>query len=130
MQADGGRPPAAASHDHDPQRPPGGIRADRPRTSTGSGGEAATRRPRPPSLEFLRLNDATENRVMTRRRRALRSRHVQAFPARAFPAGYGSSNAIEPLSSSDFRLEMIFGQPPDTAVMSFEGSRSIVWVME
>src|SRR5215831_18143981 len=25
---------------------------------------------------------------------------------------------------------MTFGQPPDTASMSFEGSRSMVWVME
>jgi hypothetical protein len=25
---------------------------------------------------------------------------------------------------------MTFGQPPDTAAMSFEGSRSMVWVME
>src|ERR1700683_2141789 len=37
---------------------------------------------------------------------------------------------MEPVSSRDFRLEMIFGQPPDTAVMSPEGSRSMVWVME
>ncbi len=25
---------------------------------------------------------------------------------------------------------MTFGQPPDTASMNFEGSRSMVWVME
>src|SRR5262245_39625189 len=37
---------------------------------------------------------------------------------------------MEPDSSRDFRLEMIFGQPPDTASMNFEGSRSMVWVME
>src|SRR5579863_6840575 len=37
---------------------------------------------------------------------------------------------MEPVSSRDFRFEMIFGQPPDTAAMNFEGSRSIVWVME
>src|SRR5579885_3402066 len=37
---------------------------------------------------------------------------------------------IAPVSSSDFRLEMILGQPPDTAPISFEGSRSIVWMME
>src|SRR5271170_5521176 len=37
---------------------------------------------------------------------------------------------MEPLSSRDFRLEMIFGQPPDTASMNFEGSRSMVWVIE
>src|SRR5262249_9572027 len=43
---------------------------------------------------------------------------------------YGSSRAMEPVSSRDFRLEMIFGQPPETAAMNFEGSRSIVWVME
>ena len=32
-----------------------------------------------------------------------------------------SFRTIEPVSSSDFRLEMIFGQPPDTAPISFEG---------
>ena len=37
---------------------------------------------------------------------------------------------MEPVSSRDFRLEMIFGQPVDTAAMNFEGSRSIVWLME
>src|SRR5215469_13502727 len=37
---------------------------------------------------------------------------------------------MEPLSSRDFRLEMIFGQPPDTASMKFECSRSMMWVME
>src|SRR5262249_59349185 len=37
---------------------------------------------------------------------------------------------MEPVSSRDLRLEMIFGQPPDTATISFEGSRSIEWVME
>ena len=40
--------------------------------------------------------------------------------------GYGSCRAIEPVSSRDFRLERIFGQPPDTAAMNFEGSCSIV----
>ena len=39
-------------------------------------------------------------------------------------------NAIEPVSSRDFRLEMIFGQPPETASMSFEDSRSMVCVKE
>src|SRR6185312_17300391 len=42
----------------------------------------------------------------------------------------GSFSTTDPVSSSDFRLEMIFGQPPDTAVISFEGSRSMVWMME
>src|SRR5271165_2984021 len=37
---------------------------------------------------------------------------------------------VEPVSSRDFRLEMTFGQPADTAAMNFEGSRSMVWVME
>src|SRR5262249_42230984 len=37
---------------------------------------------------------------------------------------------MEPFSSRDLRLEMTFGQPPDTASMNFEGSRSMVWVME
>ena len=36
----------------------------------------------------------------------------------------------EPVSIRDFRLEMTFGQPPDTASINFEASRSIVWVME
>ena len=36
---------------------------------------------------------------------------------------------MEPVSSRDLRLETTFGQPPDTAAMNFEGSRSIVWVM-
>jgi hypothetical protein len=30
---------------------------------------------------------------------------------------------VEPVSSRDFSLEMIFGQPPDTAAMNFEGWR-------
>src|SRR5512147_2031262 len=37
---------------------------------------------------------------------------------------------MEPVSNRDFRLEMTFGQPPDTAAMKFEGSRSMLWVME
>src|SRR5579883_2667014 len=37
---------------------------------------------------------------------------------------------MEPVSSRDFRLEMTFGQPPDTAPMSFEDSQSMVWVIE
>jgi hypothetical protein len=41
-----------------------------------------------------------------------------------------SIRTIEPVSSSDFRLDTIFGQPPDTAPISFEGSRSIVCMME
>lgn len=44
--------------------------------------------------------------------------------------GYGSCRAVEPVSSRDFRLAMTLGQPPDTAAMNFEGSRSMVWVME
>src|SRR5260370_25004572 len=44
--------------------------------------------------------------------------------------GYGSCRAVEPVSIRDFRLEMTFGQPPDTAAINFEGSRSMVWVME
>ena len=39
-------------------------------------------------------------------------------------------NNAEPVSSRDIRLEMTFGQPPDTASINFEGSRSMVWVME
>ncbi len=37
--------------------------------------------------------------------------------------------ATSPVSSSDFRLERIRGQPPDMAVMSLDSSRSISWVM-
>jgi len=37
--------------------------------------------------------------------------------------------AIAPVSSSDFRLDMIRGQPPDTAVISFESARSISCVI-
>src|SRR6202008_1532765 len=36
---------------------------------------------------------------------------------------------MEPVSSRDFKLEMTFGQPPDTASINFEGSRSMLWVM-
>src|ERR1700751_2393463 len=36
----------------------------------------------------------------------------------------------EPVSSSDFRFEMTFGQPPETASMNFEGWRLMAWVME
>jgi hypothetical protein len=45
---------------------------------------------------------------------------------RGLPVGYASCRTAEPVSSSDFRLDMIFGQPPDTASISFEGSRSMV----
>src|SRR5437870_1819597 len=41
-----------------------------------------------------------------------------------------AARMVEPVSCRDLRLEMIIGQPPDTAVISFEGSRSMVWVME
>src|SRR6185437_16686486 len=44
--------------------------------------------------------------------------------------GYASCRTTEPVSSRDFRLHRIFGQQPDTASISFEGSRSMVWVME
>src|SRR5579883_154462 len=56
----------------------------------------------------------------------------QAFDLRHQPSYFfpESFRTIEPVSSSDFRLEMIFGQPPDTAPISFEGSRSIVCTME
>jgi len=36
----------------------------------------------------------------------------------------------EPVSSRDLRLETIFGQPPDTAEINFDGPRSAVCVME
>jgi hypothetical protein len=44
--------------------------------------------------------------------------------------GKGSRRTAEPVSSRDLRLEMTFGQSPATAAMHFEGSRSMVWVME
>jgi len=37
---------------------------------------------------------------------------------------------VEPVSSKDLRFEITFGQPPDTASISFDGSRSMVWVIE
>jgi hypothetical protein len=37
--------------------------------------------------------------------------------------------ATVPVSSSDFRLERTYGQPPDTAVTSLDSGRSISWVM-
>src|SRR5690348_15396570 len=48
----------------------------------------------------------------------------------AAAVGYGSFIVTEPVSSSDLRLERTLGQPPDRAVMSFEGSRSTVCVIE
>src|SRR5262249_61897783 len=53
-----------------------------------------------------------------------------SLPEWALSVGYGSCRTIEPVSSRDLRLEMTFGQPPDTAPMNFEGSHSMVWVME
>src|SRR5262249_40164265 len=47
-----------------------------------------------------------------------------------YAVGYASSSAGAPVSSSDFRLERTLGQPPETAVMNFEGSRSMVWVID
>src|SRR5581483_4862600 len=41
-----------------------------------------------------------------------------------------SANAVEPVSSRDFRFERTFGHPSDTAAMRFDGSRSIVWVID
>jgi hypothetical protein len=40
--------------------------------------------------------------------------------------GYGSCRTTVPVSSRDFKLQMIFGHPPETATMRFEGSRSMV----
>jgi hypothetical protein len=37
--------------------------------------------------------------------------------------------ASSPVLGSDFRLERMRGQPPDTAVTSLDSSRSISWVM-
>src|SRR5262245_57098310 len=37
---------------------------------------------------------------------------------------------MEPVSRRDFRLERILGQPPETAPINFEGSRSIVCMIE
>src|ERR1700751_542256 len=48
----------------------------------------------------------------------------------ADPPYVRSCRTVEPVSSRDLRLEMTFGQPADTAAMNFEGSRSMVWVME
>src|SRR6185312_8852072 len=35
-----------------------------------------------------------------------------------------------PDSNRDLRLDRTFGQPPETAAINFEGSRSMVWVTE
>src|SRR5208282_2003378 len=56
--------------------------------------------------------------------------HRYPFTEWALYLGYGSCTAMEPVSSRDLRLEMTFGQPPDTASMNFEGSRSMLWVMD
>src|SRR5205085_7459127 len=42
---------------------------------------------------------------------------------------YGSSKATAPVSSSDLRLDKIFGQPPETASTSFDPSRSTLCVI-
>src|SRR5215831_10707709 len=60
----------------------------------------------------------------------IESCHGYSLPEWALSVGYGSSRTLEPVSSKDLRLEMTFGQPPDTAAMNFEGSRSMVWVIE
>src|SRR5262244_3909112 len=60
----------------------------------------------------------------------IESCHGYSLPEWALSVGYGSGRTIEPVSSRDLRLEMTFGQPPDTASMNFEGSRSMVWVTD
>jgi hypothetical protein len=42
----------------------------------------------------------------------------------------GFCRTMEPVSSTDFRLEISIGQAPDTTAMKFEGLRSMVWVMK
>jgi hypothetical protein len=44
--------------------------------------------------------------------------HGYAFPEWALSMEYGSRRTVEPVSSRDLRLEMTFGQPPDTAAMT------------
>src|SRR5262249_10380211 len=56
--------------------------------------------------------------------------HGYSFPEWALSTRYGSGREMERVSSRDFSLEMPFGQPPATASMNFEGSRSMVWMME
>src|SRR5499433_3943220 len=60
----------------------------------------------------------------------IESCHGYSLPEWALSVGYGSCRTVEPVSSRDLRLEMTFGQPPDTASINFERSRSMVWVME
>src|SRR5258708_37133270 len=55
---------------------------------------------------------------------------VAAGIYRCLAVGDGSWRTAQPVSSMDFRLEMIFCQPPDTAVISFAVSRSMVWGLE
>src|SRR5258708_30481005 len=51
---------------------------------------------------------------------------VAAGIYRCLAVGVLSLRTAEPVSIMDFRLEMLFGQPPDTPVIIFEGSRSMV----
>ena len=67
-------------------------------------------------------------RSRSRRAGAARS-HGQA-PARAARLGHAvSGRMVLPVSNSDLRLEMMRGQPPDTASMNLEFSFSIEWLM-
>src|SRR5512139_2590291 len=56
--------------------------------------------------------------------------YLRPYRISTFHPVKGSCRTGEPVSSRDFRLEMTIGQAPDTATMKFEGSRSMVWVME
>src|SRR5258708_37184237 len=41
---------------------------------------------------------------------------------------YFGGRTTEPVSSSDLRLDRTWGQPPETAPITLESSRSMVWV--
>src|SRR5262249_15297352 len=56
-------------------------------------------------------------------------RHGYTLLSWALGPAYGPCNAIAPVSSSDFRFDRTFGQPPDTLVISFESTRSLACVI-
>ncbi len=56
--------------------------------------------------------------------------YVRSFPERVLLMENGSCKTVEPVSNRDFRLEMAIGQTFDNVSISFDGSCSIVWVME
>jgi hypothetical protein len=81
------------------------------------------------------LRDAGVGHALPGRKRSFptimtwKETEIRPFVQPRYPAAFLASMAIAPVSSSDFRLERILGQPPETASMSFEPGRSIACVM-